>query len=89
MLQPDGSFSYHPIYLEVCGYEIVTRVIDETIFRGINDLKADDSDHVWNLQSLFTENSKDNFCPIVQFTLTVDDQSIEIMNSGWNRYAQI
>jgi len=71
---------------EVCGYETVTRAINETIYRGKNDLKVDDSDHVWNLQSLFTDHSRDNFCIVDKFTLTLDDESEEIISSSWTRY---
>jgi len=71
------------VYLEICGYEIISPIVPGELFFNQGDLTdalvAGDAIFV-EFENLFDNSSPENFCPIVKYSLVSGENSLEPMN---------
>jgi hypothetical protein len=90
--QPDQTFFTLPLSIEICGYETILPVVEGSQYYNQDDLQsalvADDAIYV-ELEPLFTNDSPDNYCPIVSYSLVQGPGSTDPVDSSYFQWLTI
>jgi hypothetical protein len=75
--QPDFSWLRVPLFLEVCGNEVISPIDAEKMTFMPSDVSAGDTELTLDVTSLFQTSSPDNFCGIATYSLVFGDGSLD------------